>query len=73
MPSHISSSSSSASDLSKNFGLGDEWQDVEPDEEEVIFQCLFGKETFGDIQSFLEHCKHVHGFDLAHIRSELGL
>ena len=73
MPSHASSSSSGSSEVSKNIDSGDEWQDAEPDEEKVIFQCLFGKKTFGDIQSFLEHCKQIHDFDLAHIRSELGL
>lgn len=73
MPSHISSSSSSSTDGFKNFGVEDEeWRDTEPDEERAVFQCLFEMETFDNVQSFLEHCKHIHNFDLAQIRSELG-
>lgn len=74
MSTHNSSrSSSTSSEDPKKLDTEDVWQDAEPDEENVIFQCLFGSDTFDNTRSFLEHCKFRHNFDLVFIRRELGL
>lgn len=72
MSTHNSSRSSSSSEDPKKCDMEDGWQDAEPDEENVNFQCLFGSDTFSNTQSFLEHCRRRHNFDLVYIRRELG-
>lgn len=60
------SSNSSASD-------GVDWQDVEPDEEQLTFTSPFGPETFPTLRELLDHCQNTKGFDLVATFKRLGL
>lgn len=51
---------------------GVDWQDVEPDEEQITFVSLFGPETFATIGDLLQDCK-THNFDLAATTRRLNL
>lgn len=60
------SSNSSVSD-------GVDWQDVEPDEEQLTFTSPLGAETFPTLEGLLEHCKSSKGLDLVATVNRLGL
>ena len=50
-----------------------EWEDLEPDEENISVISLFSDLSFPDVPSMLQHCKDEHAFDLVKIRYELGV
>ena len=71
----MSSKSSSASDNEDQipFDGDDQWEDLEPDQEDINVISLFSEENFPDVNSMLQHCKDRHDFDLVKIRNQLGV
>lgn len=49
------------------------WEDAEPDEENISMTCLFGQSQFKNAHSLLQHCKDRHDFDLAKLKAEFGV
>lgn len=64
----------SVSDSSSGDSHGEDWQDVEPDEEETLsIVSFFDSQTFPDAKSMLSHCAEKHGFDFLATCQRLGL
>lgn len=53
--------------------LDEEWEDAEPDEENISLTCLFGQTRFKSVHSLLQHCKDAHDFDLANLKVKFGV
>lgn len=62
---------SDLSDSSVSDGI--DWQDVEPDEEQITYVSPFGSETFTSLEALLEHCKTTKNFDLLATAKRLHL
>jgi protein arginine N-methyltransferase 3 len=63
-----SSESSSASGHDKQ-----EWEDLEPDQEETEFISLFDEEKFTSIKAMLEYTKDKYHFDFAAVQDRFGM
>lgn len=61
--------SSSTSDELDDRGGGD-WEDAEPDQEEIRVVSLLDDQVFADAKSMLEYCKQKHGFDFVSIQKQ---
>lgn len=71
--SDASSSSSSGDEGPIDLRADEEWQDAEPDNEEVVFQSLFDDEIFNTLDSMLALCKQQYKFDLRAVIRNLGV
>lgn len=65
-------SSSSDDERPLNLQADEEWQDAEPDEEDIVFQSLFDDEIFNSLDSMLALCKQQYKFDLKAVIRDLG-
>lgn len=50
----------------------EDWEDLEPDVEEVAVQSLFDEKVFPDARSMLQYCLNAYQFDFLKVRKELG-
>lgn len=71
----MSTGSSSASDNDEQISTdeGRQWEDVEPDVEQISVISLFSESKFPDVSSMLQHCKDEHDFDLVTVKKQLGV
>ena len=53
--------------------LEDDWEDLEPDVEDVSFKSLLDDAIFQDVRSMLDHCKDKYAFDFVKIQKDLGV
>ena len=65
-------SSPSDNDDESSVTDGRQWEDVEPDVEQLTVISLFSESKFSDVSSMLQHCKDEHDFDLVRIKKQLG-
>jgi protein arginine N-methyltransferase 3 len=63
-----SSESSSASGHEQQ-----EWEDLEPDQEETEFISLFDDEKFTSVNAMIEYMKNKYHFDLAAVQDQFGI
>lgn len=64
----------SQSDRSSHIGDSDveeDWDDWEEDSEACV--CLFCEEKLPSAKETLSHCKDVHSFDFASLKTQLGM
>lgn len=66
--------SSTSSDLQEavNLKADEEWEDAEPDQENLEFVSLFDEAVFPSFDEMLEHCKEKFDFDLRRVIKEFG-
>ncbi|KAL0254492.1 Ribosomal protein arginine N-methyltransferase rmt3 [Diplodia seriata] len=70
--SHSSASSDTASDPLDMRGEED-WEDAEPDVEEIRVVGLFDDHVFPDVKQMIEDCKKRYSFDFVGVQKTLGL
>jgi len=66
--------SSTSSDLQEPVDLNadEEWQDAEPDQENLEFVSLFDDAVFPSFEVMLDHCKTNFDFDIQRVVKGLG-
>jgi len=70
--SGLSRSDSSESSSASGHGQ-QEWEDLEPDQEETEFISLFDDEKFTSVNAMIEHMKDKYHFDLAAVQDQFGI
>jgi len=66
------SSTSSAPQDAVDLNADEEWQDAEPDQENLEFVSLLDDEVFPTLKAMLAHLKNEYKFDLQMVVMQLG-
>ena len=70
----VASESSSDSDDNLRYDEeDDQWEDAEPDGENLEIVSFFDRERFSDIKSMLEYCESKYQFDFLEVIKRLGV
>jgi protein arginine N-methyltransferase 3 len=59
--------------LSESSSSDEGWQDVEPDEEEVVIISLFDDKVFSSVHAMLDYCRDNFQFDFIATKNRLKL
>ncbi len=51
----------------------DDWDDIEPDQEDIKVIDFFSDEAYPNAKSMIENCKKQHGFDFTEVQKKLGV